>query len=208
MTLLPLTPTFNPNTTKKQLGDVAKTPETGRNGRQKGRFFSSRPVTWCILVIRSQIAFIYLHICGFTSPKNYESRLTPTGKKSNSATWRKPLKRGVTVVKKGRFFSSRPVTWCILVIRSQIAFIYLHICGFTSPKNYESRLTPTGKKSNPATWRKPLKRGVTVVKKGRFFSSRPVTWCILVIRSQIAFIYLHICGFTSPKNYESRLTVC
>jgi len=32
---------------KHQLGDATKNPETGRNGRQKGRFFSSRPVTWC-----------------------------------------------------------------------------------------------------------------------------------------------------------------
>jgi len=37
-------------TKKQQLGNATKTPETGRNGRQKGRFFSPRPVTWCILV--------------------------------------------------------------------------------------------------------------------------------------------------------------
>ena len=65
----------NPKSKKQQFGDAGKTPEAGRNGRQKGRFFSSRPVTWCILVISRQIAFIHLHIFGFTSPKNFESRL-------------------------------------------------------------------------------------------------------------------------------------
>ena len=64
-----------PNWKKPQRGDATKTPEAGRNRRPKGHFFSSRPVTWCILVIRSLIAFICLHICGFTFPKNYESRL-------------------------------------------------------------------------------------------------------------------------------------
>lgn len=60
-----------------------KTPETGRKGRLIGRYFSSRPVTGFILpacptqvdgVIRNQIAFIYVHIFGFTSPMSYESR--------------------------------------------------------------------------------------------------------------------------------------
>ena len=32
-----------------------------------------------------------------------------------------------------------------------------------------------------------------------------MTWCILVIRSLIAFIYKHIFELTSPKTYESRL---
>ena len=63
---------------KQQLGDATKTLGTGRNGRQKGRFFSSRPVTWCILVISPQIPFVYLHIYGFASPKNFESRLKTT----------------------------------------------------------------------------------------------------------------------------------
>jgi len=52
----------NPESKKQQFGDAGKTPEAGRNGRQKGRFFSSRPVTCCILVISRQIAFIHLLI--------------------------------------------------------------------------------------------------------------------------------------------------
>ena len=34
-----------------------------------------------------------------------------------------------------------------------------------------------------------------------------MTWCILVIRRLIAFIYNHIFELTSPKTYESRLTL-
>ena len=34
-----------------------------------------------------------------------------------------------------------------------------------------------------------------------------MTWCILVIRRLIAFIYKHIFELTSPKTYESRLVV-
>ena len=61
-----------------QRGTATKPSETGRNGCQEGRFFRSRPVTWCILVIRSLIAFINPHIFESTSPKIDESRLNIT----------------------------------------------------------------------------------------------------------------------------------
>ena len=60
---------------KQQRGDAIKPSETGCYRRIEGRSFPSRPVTWCILVIRRLIAFIYNHIFEFTSPKTYESRL-------------------------------------------------------------------------------------------------------------------------------------
>ena len=60
---------------KQQRGDAIKPSETGRYRRKEGRFLPSRPVTWCILVIRRLIAFIYKHIFELTSPKTSESRL-------------------------------------------------------------------------------------------------------------------------------------
>ena len=43
---------------KQQRGDAIKPSETGRYRRMERRFFPSRPVTWCILVISLLIAFI------------------------------------------------------------------------------------------------------------------------------------------------------
>ena len=67
--MIPNGQTAAPAARLRAAGDAAKTPESGRNGRPKGRFFSSRPVTWRILVIRSPIAFITLYLFGFTLPK-------------------------------------------------------------------------------------------------------------------------------------------
>ena len=61
---------------KQRRGDAIKPSETGQYRPIEGRFFPSRPVAWCILVIRRLIAFIYKHIFELTSPKTYESRLT------------------------------------------------------------------------------------------------------------------------------------
>ena len=60
---------------KQQRGDAIKPSDTGRYRRKEGRFFPSRPVAWCILVISRLITFINSHIFELTSPKNDESRL-------------------------------------------------------------------------------------------------------------------------------------
>ena len=66
---------------KQQRGDAIKPSETGAITTYRMTFFTSRPVTWCILVIRRLIAFIYKHIFELTSPKTYESRLASIQKK-------------------------------------------------------------------------------------------------------------------------------
>ena len=60
---------------KQQRGDAIKPSETGRYRRKEGRFFPSRTVSWCILVISRLIASINSHIFELTSLKTYESRL-------------------------------------------------------------------------------------------------------------------------------------
>ena len=63
-----------PNSKKTTTGRRDKTNRNGDKRRPEGHFFGSRPETWCILVIRSLIAFINLHIFESTSMKTYESR--------------------------------------------------------------------------------------------------------------------------------------
>ena len=70
----------------------------------------------------------------------FNGLLTPIRKNRNSGMWRKPLKRGVTVVQKDVFSVHVRWTWRFLAIRSPIAFITLYLFGFTFPKRKNPRL--------------------------------------------------------------------
>ena len=125
---------------KQQRGDAIKPSETGRYRRKEGRFFPTRPVTWCILVIRRLIAFIYPN-----------SKNTATGRRDKIL-----LNRVITSYGRTSFQLTssnlvypgnpqfnrlyRPAHIRTNVTEKRRILVNKHIFELTSPKTYESRL--------------------------------------------------------------------